>query len=95
MSENEYSNETYEALVKEHRNIEESLKRISVLQSRDGLLTDWLVLSSVQSFDDAGDATTNVGWHTNPESGIPYHRMLGLIEHVRLMLAREVMEDEV
>lgn len=94
MAEQAEGDERYDALVKEHRNIEESLRKITALQRREGLLTDWIILSSVQSFDREGNATTNVGWCTNPEGGIPYHRMLGLIEYAKTMLQQEVLEDE-
>ena len=95
MADEESSHEPgYTIIQKEYHNIEESLKRIIKAQGREGLLTDYVILSTVQSIDDDGAMLTNTGWHTNPGNGIPYHRMLGLIEYIKALMIREAIEVE-
>jgi hypothetical protein len=78
----------------EYEKIEEALRKITKHQGRDGLLTDYLILSAVQSFDDDGGLITNTGWHTNPNNGMPYHRMIGLIEYNRALMIKEAVDVE-
>lgn len=77
-----------------YERIEDSLKLIITAQGRDGLLTDYLILSAVQSFDDEGNLLTNTGWHTNPNNGVPYHRLIGLIEYNRALMLKEAVDVE-
>lgn len=89
MPDGDYSRDEYDALVKAYRQIEKSLREIVVIQGREGLLTDWVILSAVQSFDPDGVPVTNTGWHTNPESSMPYHRLLGLVEYAGVIVRTE------
>jgi len=79
----------YSAMVKLYEQIERCIAEIVTRQGREGVLTDWLILSAVQSFDDDGIPITNTGWHTNPENGIPFHRLLGLLKYNEVLLERE------
>lgn len=89
------SNERRQAIIlQEYEKIEESLRAISKVQGREGLLTDYIILTAVQSIDDDGIVLTNTGWHTNPKNGVPYHRMIGLVEYARAMLIKEATEEE-
>lgn len=79
-------------IIDEYKKIEEALRTIIATQGREGLLTDYVILSAVQSIDEDGTFLTNTGWHTNPANGIPYHRMLGLVEYNRALMLREAIE---
>jgi len=68
------------------------LRKIIDLQGREGILTDYVILSAVQAIDADGIFVTNTGWHTNPSNGVPYHRMIGLIEYNRALMIREAVE---
>jgi hypothetical protein len=82
-------------VIKEYEKIEACLKRIAKLGNRTGYLTDYIILSTSQDIDDGGDLVTNTGWYTNPKNGMPYHRMIGLIEYCRhLMLKEALLESE-
>jgi hypothetical protein len=84
-----------EAIIsREYQKIEDALRRIITAQGREGLLTDYLILSAVQSFDSDGGLLTNTGWHTNPANGMPYHRMIGLIEYNRELMLKEAVDVE-
>lgn len=97
--ENEHERENEEknietVIIREYAKIEGSLKRIITAQGRTGLLTDYVILSAVQSIDDDGAMLTNTGWHTNPANGIPYHRMIGLLEYNRALMIQEAIAAE-
>lgn len=79
-------------IIKEYNKIEESLRKIIELQGREGILTDYVILSAVQAIDNDGIFITNTGWHTNPVNGVPYHRMIGLIEYNRALMLKEAVE---
>lgn len=81
-------------ILREYQRIEDSLRKIITEQGREGLLTDYIILSAVQSFDNDGNLLTNTGWHTNPNNGMPYHRMIGLIEYNRALMLKEAVEVE-
>lgn len=81
-------------IVEAYERIEDALKLIITEQGRDGLLTDYLILSAVQSYDDEGGLLTNTGWHTNPNNGVPYHRLIGLIEYNRALMLKEAVDVE-
>lgn len=93
--ENTDDEKNFEAIIiREYAKIEEALKRIITAQGRNGLLTDYVILSAVQSIDNDGAMLTNTGWHTNPANGIPYHRMIGLIEYIRSLMLQEAIQAE-
>lgn len=81
-------------IAREYQNIEDSLRNIIKAQGREGLLTDYIILSAVQSIDDDGVVITNTGWHTNPRNGIPYHRMIGLLNYNLALMLKEATDTE-
>jgi hypothetical protein len=81
-------------IIREYKKIEDALHKIIKLQGRAGVLTDYVILSAVQSLDEDGTFLTNTGWHTNPENGVPYHRMMGLVEYNRELLKKEAVEAD-
>ena len=90
----EDGNMEHKAIVQEYQKIEDALHAIIKLQGREGILTDYVILSAVQSIDDDGIFLTNTGWHTNPKNGVPYHRMMGLIEYNRALMMKEAVEAD-
>lgn len=46
----------------------------------NGILTDWLVITAQQTFDDDGDPVTSVGVLL-PTDSFPMYRILGLLDH--------------
>lgn len=94
MTETPDESEAYEEMVKQYSIIEDALKAITRLQGREGLLTDYIIVSAVQYFDECGTPITNTGWHINPENSVPHHRMLGLLAYATAMLQRDATEDD-
>ncbi|MER7169158.1 hypothetical protein ABT336_24240 [Micromonospora sp. NPDC000207] len=72
--------------------IEQALAVYSDGQPR--VLTEYVVLTSQQSFDDEGDSVTAVGTLYR-DSSVPLHRALGLVEYVAARMRKRVAEDDV
>lgn len=51
----------------------------------DRILTDFVVLTASHRFENDGDTTTKYDYLL-PESGMPWHRLLGLIDVQRKLM---------
>jgi hypothetical protein len=68
----------------EDQQLEDAIRaRLAALGADDGTLTDWIVIAAVQKFDEDGDLATQVAT-VFPDGTMPYHRIIGLIEHARI-----------
>jgi hypothetical protein len=80
---------------REYEKIEASIKRlIRMGGNEDGVLTDYVILETTQFIDPQGEMVTMTGWHTNPKNGIPYHRMIGLLEYVKALMLKDAIDTE-
>lgn len=61
--------------------LEDAIREVSELDDFDGVLTEWVVLTCHQRFDDDGDGIAQYG-ALLPDGGgqIPHHRIMGLLD---------------
>jgi len=74
--------------------LEASLEKLLRLRGAEGVLTEYVMLASLQSFDEEGDAVASVMMVLPHEGGIPYHRALGLVDYTQTVLRAEVARNE-
>lgn len=61
-------------------------------EERPFVLTEYVVITAQQGFDDDGDGLTAVG-ALYRDKDVPTHRALGLIEYVGARLRKNITED--
>jgi hypothetical protein len=61
-------------------------------QERPFVLTEYLVITSQQGFDDDGEGLTAVG-ALYRDNDVPTHRAVGLIEYVGARLRKNITDD--
>jgi uncharacterized protein (UPF0248 family) len=59
------------------------------------MLVEYVTLCSVQDVDSDGDTTGSVLMILPMGGGIPYHRVMGLVEYTQTVLRAEVARNEV
>ena len=72
-----------------------SIEEVARLEGAEGVLTEWVVVSATQRFDDDGVGVTQVGI-TLPDGGgqVPYHRVMGLLDYALTRYRADVAEAE-
>lgn len=75
--------------------LEASVEKLLRLRGAEGILTEYVMLASLQSFDEEGDAVASVMMILPHGGGIPYHRALGLVDYTQTVLRAEVARNEV
>jgi hypothetical protein len=55
-----------------------------------GILTDYVIVCAQQNFADDGSSTTRVS-HVTSGDGMPYYRLLGLLDFTRVAVRGEIV----
>jgi len=74
--------------------LESALDKLLHLRGAEGILVEHVTLASIQSFDDEGDAVASVMMVLPMGGGLPYHRVLGLVDYAQTVLRAEVSRNE-
>ncbi|MEU0081380.1 hypothetical protein ABZY58_26060 [Micromonospora tulbaghiae] len=57
------------------------------------VLTEYVVVTSQQRFDEEGNSITAIGF-INRDGDVPYHRILGLLEYAATRTRKHIATDE-
>lgn len=79
---------------KAYTELERALEAVLRLRGATGLLVEYVTLCSVQDMDDEGDTTGSVMMVLPMGGGVPYHRVMGLVDYTQTVLRAEVARDE-
>lgn len=74
--------------------LESCIERVLRLRGATGMLVDYVTLAGVQTIDDEGDTAGSVMMVLPMGGGLPYHRVLGLIDYTQTVLRAEVARNE-
>lgn len=77
-----------------YKELEAAIDRVLRLRGVEGLLTEYVTLCGVQSIDDEGDTTGSVMMVLPMGGGLPYHRVMGLLDYTHTVLRAEVARNE-
>lgn len=74
--------------------LEEAIRDVSEQDGCEGVMTEWVIVTSHQQFDEDGDGITQYGLLL-PEGGgrTPHHRVLGLLDFQLTRLRAQAAED--
>lgn len=74
--------------------LERAIERVLRLRGARGMLTEYVTLCGVQDIDDEGDTTGSVMMILPMGGGLPYHRVMGLLDYTHTVLRAEVARNE-
>jgi hypothetical protein len=77
-----------------YRELEAAIERVLRLRGAEGILTEYVTLCGVQTIDDEGDTAGSVMMVLPMGGGLPYHRVMGLIDYSHTVLRAEVARNE-
>lgn len=77
-----------------YRELEVAIERVLRLRGAKGILTEYITLCGVQTIDDEGDTAGSVMMILPMGGGLPYHRVLGLLDYTHTVLRAEVARNE-
>lgn len=74
--------------------LERAIERVLRLRGATGMLVDYVTLAGVHTIDDEGDTAGSVMMILPMGGGIPYHRVMGLVDYTQTVLRAEVARNE-
>ncbi|KPC64432.1 hypothetical protein ADL27_61075 [Streptomyces sp. NRRL F-6602] len=77
-----------------YRALEAAITEVGRLEGFDGVLTEWIVVTSTQRYDADGDTVTQIGTLMPDGGGAPYHRLMGLLDYAHTRMRAEVARDD-
>lgn len=79
---------------KAYAELEQAIEKVLRLRGATGLLTEYVTLCGVQSIDDEGDTAGSVMMILPMGGGLPYHRVMGLVDYSQTVMRAEVARNE-
>lgn len=76
-----------------YQQLEEAVEACARLEGAEGVLTDWVAVYAVQSYGDDGGSPAYIGRLTPGGAGVPYHRVMGLLDYALAKCRGEVVSD--
>lgn len=78
-----------------YQRLAEAVDEVVRLEGAEGVLTEWVLVTATQCFDEDGDGLTQIAI-TLPDGGgqVPYHRVMGLLDYALTRYRAEVAEAE-
>jgi hypothetical protein len=74
--------------------LERAIERVLRLRGVEGILTEYVTLCGVQTIDDEGDTAGSVMMILPMGGGLPYHRVMGLVDYTQTVMRAEVARNE-
>ncbi|MFG3244209.1 hypothetical protein [Streptomyces sp. NPDC048157] len=76
-----------------YQRLEEAIDNVMRLEDFQGVMTEWIVVTSTQRYEDGG--ITQVGTLVPEGAGaVPYHRLIGLLDYALTRMRAEVARDD-
>ena len=77
-----------------YADLERCIERVLRLRGATGMLVEYVTLAAVQMIDDEGDTAGSVMMVLPMGGGLPYHRIMGLVDYTQTVLRAEVARNE-
>lgn len=74
--------------------LERAIETVLRLRGVEGILTEYVTLCGVQTIDDEGDTAGSVMMILPMGGGLPYHRVMGLVDYTQTVMRAEVARNE-
>ena len=76
-----------------YQRLEAAIEDVLRLEGSDGVLTEWVLVASRQRYDHEG-ASTQVATVVPIGGGVPYHRLMGLLDYALTRARADVASDD-
>lgn len=74
--------------------LERAIEKVLRLRGAEGVLTEYVTLCGMQTIDDEGDTAGSVMMILPMGGGLPYHRVMGLVDYTQTVMRAEVARNE-
>jgi hypothetical protein len=76
-----------------YQRLEDAIEACARFEGASGVLTDWTAVYATQRYDGDGDTLSQIGRLTPGGTGVPYHRVMGLLDYALTRCRAEVADD--
>jgi hypothetical protein len=78
-----------------YQRLSQAVEDVSQLEGSEGVLTEWVIVTAWQRYDNDGDGITQVvTLLPDGGGGVPYHRMMGLLDYALTRCRAEIFKDD-
>jgi hypothetical protein len=70
----------------------DAIQDVSRIEGAHGVITEWVVVTAHQRYDDEGDARTQISQLMPDGDDVPYHRVMGLLDYALTLRRAEITE---
>jgi hypothetical protein len=78
-----------------YRRLQEAVEEVGRLEGFEGVLTEWVVITSLQRYDAEGAGLTQIGTIVTDGTGeVPYHRLMGLLDYALTRMRADIARDD-
>jgi len=71
----------------------EAITEVASLEGAEGVLTEWVVVTSHQRYADDGEQLVQIGqWLPGGGDAVPYHRVMGLLDYALTLRRHDITE---
>jgi hypothetical protein len=76
-------------------NLRAAVEEVGRLEGFKGVLTEWVVITSLQRYDAEGGGLTQIGTLVADGGGdVPYHRLMGLLDYALTRMRADIAQDD-
>lgn len=73
-----------------YEQLEDAIREVAEFEGAQGVMTEWIVVTAHQHFDEDGDGQVQIGQWV-PVNQVPYHRLMGLLDYALTMRRSEIV----
>jgi hypothetical protein len=78
-----------------YQRLADAIETVARLEEAEGVLTEWVIVYATQRYDEDGDGITQIGTILpDGGGGVPYHRLMGLLDYALTRCRAEVARDD-
>lgn len=77
-----------------YRKLEEAIHAVADVEGFQGVLIEWVVVAASQRYDGDGGVTQVGTMLPNGGGGVPFHRLMGLLDYALTRCRKEVASDD-
>jgi hypothetical protein len=76
-----------------YERLADAITDVAQLEGTQGVLTEWVVVTSHQRYDDDGEQLVQIGqWLPGGGDAVPYHRVMGLLDYALTLRRHDITQ---
>jgi len=77
-----------------YQRLADAIDAVARIEGADGILTEWVVVTATQRYDEDGVALTQVCTLLPHGGQVPHHRLMGLLDYALTLTRAAITEPE-